>query len=254
MKKFWTALTVIALANLIAMGGFVGWLAKSDRLDMERVRHIRVVLAKTLSDEKAEDDAAKAKAAADEKAAEAAKIAGKPPLTAAERLAARVEASELDIQRAERLKREVQDLQRQLNEERTRLDARDAQLKADRKAFDEMVASNTAATTDLQFQKTLAVMEALKPAQAIAMLKEMIPPDNAAAPMAPVEANGPIASGTGAVAPPASRNLTRAVSYLDAMDDKHRAAIMKDLAKNEPKLAAELLERIRKQGEFARVP
>ncbi len=253
MKRFWTALSVIALANLIAMAGFVGWLAKSDRLDMERVRHIRVMLNKTLSEEKAETDAAMVKAAADEKALEEAKLAGKPPLTAAERLAARVEASELDIQRAERLKREVQDLQRQLNDERAKLDARDAQLKADRKAFDEMVASNTAATTDLQFQKTLAVMEALKPAQAIAMLKEMIP-DPAAMPMAPVEANGPMTSGTAAIAPPASRNLTRVVSYLDAMDDKHRAAIMKDLAKSEPKLAAELLERIRKQGEFARVP
>ena len=45
-----------------------------------------------------------------------------------------------------------------------------------------------------------------------------------------------------------------AVRYLDAMDDKHRTKVMAELAKADPKLAADLLERIRKQGEFARVP
>src|SRR4051812_3877874 len=114
MKKAWTAITVISLANLLAMAGFVGWLVKSDRLDMDRMRHMRVVLAKTITQEKSEEDAAKAKTAEDKKALEVAKLAAKPPLTAAERLSARVEANEIDNQRAERLKREVQDMQRQL--------------------------------------------------------------------------------------------------------------------------------------------
>src|SRR5690242_837110 len=118
MKKAWTALSVLSLANLLAMAVFAGWLVKTDRLDMDRLRRARLVLIKTVTQEKSEEEAATAKAADDEKAAQAAKIAARPPLTAAERLSARVEATELDNQRAERLKREVLDMQRQLNEER----------------------------------------------------------------------------------------------------------------------------------------
>jgi hypothetical protein len=252
MKKVWTALSVVSLANLLAMAGFLGWLVKTDRLDMDRVRQARVVLARTITQEQSEADTAAAKAAADQKAVEAAKLAAKPPLTATERLAARVEATEMDLQRAERLKREVQDMQRQLNEERAKLTADKDKLVTDRKAFDEMVVANTAATTDGQFQKTLAVMESLKPAQAIAMLKEMMP--DVVAPAPATDPNAGLAAGGAATVAAPIRDMTKAVSYLDAMDEKHRGAIMKDLAKNEPKLAAELLERIRKQGEFARVP
>jgi hypothetical protein len=252
MKKLWTALSIVSLANLLAMSALALWLVNSDRLNMDRVRQARVVLAKTITQEKSEADAAAAKAAEDQRAAEAARIAARPPLTAAERLAARVEATEMDLQRAERLKREVQDMQRQLTDERAKLTADKEKLAADRKTFEEMIAANTAATTDGQFQKTLAVMESLKPPQAIAMLKEMMPEAAAAAPAA--DPNAGLAAGGAATVAAPTRDMTKAVSYLDAMDEKHRGAIMKELAKTEPKLAAELLERIRKQGEFARVP
>src|SRR6185295_11464722 len=90
MKKIWTGLSVIAVANLLALAGFAGWLVKSDRLDMDRIRHMRVELAKTITQQKTEEDAAKAKAEEEHKQAEAARLAAKPPLTATERLSARV--------------------------------------------------------------------------------------------------------------------------------------------------------------------
>lgn len=254
MKRFWNILSVISVANLVALSAFAGWLIKSDRLDMDRVRHARIALAKTISEERSEDEAAKSKAEQDQKAAEAAKVAARPPLTAAERLAARVEATELDNQRAERLKREVLDMQRQLNEERDKLQKEKEQLASDRKAFDDMSAASTAAMTDAQFQKTLDVLESLKPPQALAMLKEMMTDSPSSGADA---ASVPIAEGSGAVNAPGGRRNSRAVGYLDAMDEKHRSAIMKELAKTDPKLAAELLERIRKRAdphEFARVP
>src|SRR5947208_212624 len=136
MKKIAIVVSIIAIANLIAMAGFAGWLVKSDRLDMDRLRRARVSLAKTITQERDENAAAKAKAESDEKAQIAAKLAAKPPLTAAERLSARVEANELDSQRAERLKREVQDMQRQLNDERAKLVNERGVLEADKKAFD----------------------------------------------------------------------------------------------------------------------
>ena len=254
MKKIWAVLSVLSLANLLAMAGLAGWLINSDRLNMDRVRQARIALAKTITQERTEADGAAAKAADAQKAADAAKVAARPPLTAAERLSARVEATEFDLQRAERLKREVQDMQRQLNEERAKLTADKEKLESDRKAFSEMVASSTSATTDAQFQKTLAVIESLKPAQAIAMLREMMPETVPQAPASSGDANAALAAGGAASVAAPARDLSRVVSYLDAMDEKHRAAIMKDLARSEPRLAAELLERIRKQGQFAPVP
>jgi hypothetical protein len=254
MKKLWNILSVISVANLVALAALAGWLVKSDRLDMDRIRRARVALVKTISQEHSEFETASVKAEQDQKAAEAAKVAARPPLTAAERLAARVEATELDNQRAQRLKREVLDMQRLLNEERDKLQKEKEQLASDRKAFDDMAAASTAAMTDAQFQKTLAVLESLKPAQALAMLKEMM----VDAPTTGAEANSaPAPLGSGAVAAPSGKNTSRAVGYLDAMDEKRRSAIMKELAKTDPKLAAELLERIRKRAdpnEFARVP
>jgi hypothetical protein len=250
MKKVWTALSVIAVANLLALTAFAGWLVQSDRLDMDRIRHLRVELAKTITQQKAEEDAAKAKLAEDEKQAEAAKQAAKPPLTAAERLSARVEATELDIQRAERLKREVQDMQRQLTSQRDKLDVDRAAFEEEKKAFQQSVADMTAATTDAQFQKTLGVIEALKPSQAVVMLKEMLTAGQ------PVDPTAPAPGGTASVTdkPAPNKAMSQVVCYLDAMDDKHRAKIMTELAKTDSKLAADLLERIRKQGDFARVP
>jgi hypothetical protein len=250
MKTIWTALSVIAVANLLALAAFAGWLVKSDRFNMDRVRHMRVELAKTIAQEKTEDEAAKAKAEEDRKQLEAAKIAAKPPLTATERLSARVEATELDNQRAERLKREVQAMQQQLAIERKKLDDDKKSLDDDKEAFKQSIAETTAAASDAQFQKTLGVLEALKPAQAVTMIKEML-----SDPAAPDPSFAPVAGGAAAVQPPAvSKNMGLVVRYLDAMDDKHRAKVITELAKGDSKLAADLLERIRKQGAFARVP
>ena len=54
MKALITGLIVIAVANLLAIGGFVGWLVQSDRLDMERVRELRQKVSVTLTQERAD--------------------------------------------------------------------------------------------------------------------------------------------------------------------------------------------------------
>ena len=38
MKTIWTALSVLAVANLLALGALAFWLHNSDRLDMARIR------------------------------------------------------------------------------------------------------------------------------------------------------------------------------------------------------------------------
>ncbi len=254
MRKLWTVLSVIAVANLLAFAGFVGWLRQTDRLNMERVRAVRAMLSKTVVQEQAEVSAAEKASEEERVKAEQERQASKPPLTAAERLSARVEATELDRQRAERLKREIADLQRQLSDDRLSLSRERTEFEAEKKAFASSIASVSTEAEEAQFQKTLGVLQAQKPKDAVILLKQML-----AAPAAAFEA---VRTGGGGAAAPsgsaeseaAAQRTALVTNYLDAMTDKKRSLIIAELTKSDPRLAAELLEELRTRGNFARVP
>lgn len=262
MKMAWNIVAVIAVANLIALGGFVGWLRASDRLNVDRARAVRAMMSKTISKEKQEADEAKAKEAAEAKSAEAARRAGQPPLTAQERVALRLEATELDRQRAERLRREISDMQNALANERSALDKDKAEFEARRKAFDEVTASTQRERTDEQFRKTLGVLSSLKPKDAASLLKQLLTPapTTGATPATGtvpdgLAANTPSTPSTSGPAPTeAGGGMAQVVSYLDAMDEKPRGKIIAEFAKSDPGLATELLERLRQRSQFAAVP
>lgn len=263
MKTVLNIIVVLAIANLLAIGGFVGWLKSSDRLSMERASQIRKLLSKTIADEKAEEQAAAAKVVADKKAAEEATRANRPPLTAEERLAARVEATKLDEERVNRLRREVEDLQRGLASERAAIDKDKSEFAAQKKTFEDSVKSTRLAQTDAQFQKSLTVLTTLKPAQAATMLQQLISSGQASfAPVGDAGAggNGPLIANGAPSAPSPSPSpsplgqvgMTDALRYLDAMDDRPRGKIIAEIVKTDPKLATQLLEHLRTRGESPR--
>ncbi|MFO0832841.1 MAG: hypothetical protein U0637_13495 [Phycisphaerales bacterium] len=260
MKTVWNIISVLAVANLLAVAGFLGWLRMTDRLSADRARAVRELLAPTIA---ADTATAEQKKAADVKALkekEAAEKAARPPLTAAEKLAARVEATELDRQRLERLRREVEDLQNSVSRDRADVDAKRSQLTADQKAFDEQVKQVAALASTEQFKKTLDILQALKPAAAKAMLLEVIGPQAAAAgptsaepaPTAGVGANSTASIDQQPGARSAPEGMRIAIEYLNAMEDRARAKVMTEFAKDSPALAAQLLESLRKRGQFAR--
>lgn len=259
MKKLWTILSVLAIANLLAMLGFVGYLKATDRLSMDRMRELREKFTATVT----QDNAKKAQAEADKKAAETKATeeakASKPPLNAEQQLATRVELSQLDQQRLQRLREEIEGLRKTLASERADLDRRQAKFDADQKAFADQVAQFTQSAGDEQFKKTLGILQSVKAKEAKAMLTEMLSgfgTDAAAAPA--LGANTPA---TAAQTPPANSadqrtigafdaRYGRAARYLNAMDERARTKIMSEFAKDNPKLAVDLLEALRKQGEF----
>ncbi|MBK7294565.1 MAG: hypothetical protein IPI84_12500 [Holophagaceae bacterium] len=67
-----------------------------------------------------------------------------------------------------------------------------------------------------------------------------------ATPAAPVVDTPPVAS-------PGKPGKPQVLAYLDAMDDKIRTAIVNEIIRDDPKLAAELLEALRVRGTFAAV-
>lgn len=252
MKTLWNALCVIAIANMLALGGFAVWLRTTDRLDMGRAREVRVLMSKTLSQEKAEAVAEAAAEAQKVKDAEAAARETRPPLSASEQLLAKVEASEIDRQRAERLKVEIEGLRTQLAMERAKLDTERDTLAADRKAFEAQVESTFAQANEAQFQKTLGVLVGLKPNQTATMLKELIDaPQSQASEIPEITANKP--SATAGASPTRGPGFAQAVSYLDAMDDRPRGKIIAEFLKTDPALATDLLEHLRTRAQFARV-
>jgi hypothetical protein len=220
VKKIWTIIVVLGLANVFALGGFVGWLGYSGRLSMERLRSVREMFTETVDEEQArladeEAQAAAAAAAADNGLPEG------PARNASELVAMRLEATEVDMQRIERLRREVEDLQRKLRRDQTMLDTKSAEFADQREAFAAMRERIAAIEGSEQFKKSVGVLESLKSADAKAMLDELL----------------------------TSGDREQVVSYLDAMEDRTRSRIMTEFVKDgQQDLAAELLESLRTRG------
>jgi hypothetical protein len=226
MKIVWNLLAVMAVANLLGLGAFVGWLKMSDRLDRERLHEIRTVLKRTVSQRKSEADAQSAKSEQDKADAAIAAKVGTLPVTSAEALDLKIQLSQFDQARLEAMRRDVALLQDTLRRERQALDADRIAFNTERANFEK--ARQIVAETEgsAQFKKTLATFESLKPDKAKLALKQLID----------------------------QKQTDQAVAYLNSMQERSRTRVIDEFLKEDPKLAADLLERLRTRGMLARGP
>jgi hypothetical protein len=262
MKGILTGLCVLAIANLLAIGGFVGWLKFTDRLDADRVRKIREVLAPTIADEKAKAAEEAAKAEVDKKVAiEKAKHA-RPPLTAEQQLTVRLQASEAEQQRTARLRSEAEALQAGLIQERQKIEAAADAYKKQKADFERTQKETQELVGSAQFKKAVSVLAGLKASEAKAALMPIMSGQALTVePPAPKPGNAPVlqTNGSGAITPPAApttgrneKGMLQTVAYLDALDERLRNKIMAEFVKDDPTLAAVLLERLRTHGVLTR--
>jgi hypothetical protein len=226
MKALWTALSIIALANLIAIVVLVAWLKTSDRLDSARVHEVRQLFSRTVSQVKAEEEASNA--AAERKSKDAAEEAkkGGSPVSASDKLELRLERSKADDVRLEAAKRDLEILRDTIARERSRLDEDRKEFEQTKVAWDKERQAQIAGQQSEQFKKTLATLEALKPEKAKSTLQELL----------------------------AKNQKDQVVAYLDAMQERTRTKIIDEFVKGDPKLAADLLERLRTRGQVAPAP
>lgn len=251
MKTLWTAISVVAVANLLAIMGAVGYLAASDRLTIKRLEVIRDMLGETTA--AAEARRAREEAEAREQAdallatlahgpdASIGAPAGTPgvePLASPELVARHVEATRLDRQRIERMRREIDDLTRTLRRERVAIDRGWDELERDRRVFESMRSQIEAIEGTEQFRRALSALTQLKADAARDLLAQLI---------AGVGADG-LGSGD------REDGIMRAVLYLNAMPDRQRARVLNTFIEDDPALAAELLERLRTKGLRPRDP
>jgi hypothetical protein len=228
-RTIWTTLSVLAVANLLALALFAGWLVLADRLDLDRVAEIRGVLSETTSEKRAREEAEEQARLEEEEQAErlAAQDPGiGEPVTAAQLVNLKLEFSELDEQRLTRLRREFEDLRRTLEAERRQVDQQRQRLQDEIERFEQTRRQIAELEGSEQFRKALATYRTLRPAEAKAMMRHLLGPpgrlDEAGA--------------------------MQVVSYLNAMDERERARIISEFQKEDPALAAELLERLRTHG------
>lgn len=261
MKTIWTVLSVLAVANLLAVTAFVGWLRSSERLDMERVRQVRELLQPTITEVKAKAELARAEQVAQKKKQEEEAKAARAPLTASEQLEARLEANELDRQRVKSLKTEVESLRRSLRDAQEQIRREREELARKKDEYDRLVASQQTLTGSEQFKKTLAVLESFKPSDARVALMQIMGGAGILSEPAPEGVkNAPETTGdeirsthpTGADSKVAQMSgKTRVIEYLNAMDEKVRARVMTEFVRSDPRLAGELLESLRTHGQVA---
>jgi len=223
MRAFWIAVSTLALANLIALGAFALWLNTSGRLNSERVEKVRQLFQPTIAQDLAAAATEKGKAEQAAKEAEAAARDKRPPITAEQRLAIIREHDEEQLQKNERLQRETRDLLNQLDIRRAEFESDRMSFLAERDAFQAMRDQLTRAESDQQLAKTLKVYEALKPADAAAMMETMMSNSD-----------------------PAGTN--QVVAYLNRMQPRTSSRIVAEFKKKDPVLAADLLERLRTYG------
>ena len=224
IRGLWTIITVLALANMLAMLGFAGWLVGTGRLDAERFNEIREKLGETVEAEAARLEQEDREAALEAEAAKEEKRALIPPITAAERLRNEESAREVDRQRLERLAREVRDLKSTLGRERRLLDERIGTFEEEKAQFEAMRSRIREIEGQDQFQKAVSHLQAQRPDTARDILQAMM----------------------------AGGDTDQAVAYLNAMGGRQAAKIIG--AFEDPAVAADLLERLRTRGTEASAP
>ncbi|MBM4108075.1 MAG: hypothetical protein FJ255_04595 [Phycisphaerae bacterium] len=259
MKGLWPALGLFGVLNTLLAGGLVGYLAATDRLDQRRVHEVRALFKETLAERSAREgkEKADAEAGARADAAEARRTA--PPVTTDERIESERASVRVEDQRLRRLRDEIELMRAALMQERELLDRQRIAFEKEQGLAVDQRRGRAELEQGVQFKKAVGVLQAVKPPEAKALLmgvlRDGLMPD-AAAPTgsSPLTANAPAASAPAASAPqpPDAARLDMVVSYLNAMQERTRAKVIGEFLKDDPALASELLERLRRRGQIAR--
>lgn len=218
MKNLVRIVGVLSFVNLLALLGVAGWLLAEGRIDRDRILEVTAILGEPA-------DARTERIEAEQKAANA--VPETEPPTDGDirdttvRNRDRIEMTQTDLERLERLRREVRDLQAQLRQQRQ-------MLERDRSDFEDEVAEFHAMRDRLYaidgaeyFRKSLEVFSGMKPADVRPVFNAMIQEGKA----------------------------EEVISYLAAFDERHRAKVMTEFVKGgEVELAADLLESLRTRG------
>lgn len=212
---------ILAIANLLAVIGFIGWLFASGRVNGERLQRVREIFHPTIAEEQTQVAETEAKAAEQIKLVEEEKRLLETPMPRTEQ----VISVERFQQRAALAVRSLQDEQRRLLQDLSSREQgvteREESLAKRKVDWETSIAEEKERQTKEQFRKAVRLLEAAPPKQGKEWILELVK----------------------------SNREDQAVSYLDAMNPAKSAALLKAFkGEGEAKVATDLLERLRQLG------
>jgi hypothetical protein len=226
MKLLWNALSAVAILNILAIAAGLGWLAATERIDGRRVHEIREMFVETTVERNRREALKEKELELQQMEAQALEEAARPPVPAAEVASLRLEQSSADLARIQGIRREVEILQETLQRERRALDADRAAFEQEQSEFRQARSVIERTEGSAQFKKVLATYEGLKPDRAYMALSQLIEQGQS----------------------------EQVVAYLNAMQERTRVRIIDEFLKDDPRVATDLLERLRLRGLAAREP
>lgn len=218
MKKIIKAVLIVAILNILAVLGFVGWLASSGRISKDRLVEATALFG--------EDPVMRAERIEAERLAalhveEVETVPEGDIRDADQRNEARVEVTMIDRERLERLQREVRDLQGQLRQQRIMLERERDDFEAKKAEFNAMRERLTELEGGKAFKKALEVLTGMKPADIRPVLTELMQ----------------------------EGKTEEVIAYLAAFDGRLRPKVVSEFVKaGEVDVAADLLESLRTRG------
>ncbi len=220
MRSIWIIISTLAIANLLALAGFAGWLKATDRLNRDRIERVRTVFASTVEEERAVREEEERLEEENRALMEQGKRDSVPPLTAEQKLAIQSEALEVSELQERRIQRDTANLISTLVKERQQLDRERAEFQREVEGFNAMRSRIATEEGSEQFQKAVALYQTLKADQAKSMMAALI--------------------GQG--------EIDQVVAYLNALPPRNSSKILGAFEADDPRLAADLLERLRTHG------
>lgn len=221
VKSLWLVISTLALANILAILGVVGWLRMTDRLSAERVEEVREIFSSTVASESKEAREAEAEASREKTIEERIEEGkGSAPIASEARNRIINERDEIAQQRVQRAEREAQDLLRTATQRLRELESREAAFEQKVASWEAMRERLTEQESTEQFKKAVRNYESQSPDVARDMLDALIDRDE----------------------------TEQVVAYLDAMQARKSAKVIDAFAEDDAALAAELLEKLRTFG------
>lgn len=223
MKTLFTIVSIVAILHVLAAAAFLGWLAGTGRLTADRVTATTEIFKLTPEQEQArdEEEARKAEQARLE-AERQARLSGVGGLAStADKLADEQKRNEVMLRQLERTRREIQALSDNLTLARARMERQHADLAAAKQDLEQRIAEMEARLNDEGFKKAVTLYEQLPAKQVKQMFAELM----------------------------ASGRTDEVVTYLEAMDPRKAAGVLKEFkSESEVVRAVELTERLRARG------
>lgn len=221
MRTFFTAIILVLVINVLALGALAGWLGASGRLNKDRLRDAVAVFNHTIDEEaklaaEAEQAELDAQAMA-ERELRMEQVAG-GPVTPEARLASIQVVDEKRRALIERQKVEAEALKRQLSAQQRLIEQKIAELDTKQQAFDQAIATKIQAMQQEDFKEAIAMLEGIPPKQAKQVIQQWL--------------------NEGA--------QSQVVDYLSAMEERKAAKVLKEFKQpNEVAQAATLIEQLR---------